>query len=51
MKAYEIEVKVKLNVFAFGPSDAADAVEEIIRETESLGAEVKEIDFASIIEL
>lgn len=51
MNAYEIEVAVKLKVFAFSPSDAADAVEEIIRETESLGAEVDSINFTSINEL
>ncbi len=51
MNAYEIEVEVKLKVFAFNPSDAADAVEEILRETEGLGAEVKSINFTSINEL
>lgn len=51
MNAYEIEVKVKLKVFAFSSSDASDAIEEIIRETESLGAEVEAINFTSIKEL
>ncbi len=51
MNAYEIEVKVKLKVFAFSSSDAADAVEEIIRETDSLGAEIENISFTSIKEL
>lgn len=48
MNVYEIEVKVKLRVPAFDPSDATDAVEEVIRETESLGAEVETINFTSI---
>jgi hypothetical protein len=51
MNAYEIEVKVKLKVFAYDSSDASDAVEEVIRETESLGAEVDSISFTSIKEL
>jgi len=51
MNAYEIEVKVKLKVFAFSPSDASDAVEEIVREAESLGAEIENISFTSIKEI
>jgi hypothetical protein len=51
MNAYEIEVKVKLKVFAFNSSDASDAVEEAIREAESLGAEVENISFTSIKEI
>lgn len=51
MNAYEIEVEVKLKVFAFSSSDATDAVEEILRETEALGAEVKTINFTSVNEL
>lgn len=51
MNAYEIEVKVKLKVFAYNASDATDAIEEVIRESESLGAEIKGLDFTSIKEL
>jgi hypothetical protein len=51
MNAYEIEVQVKLKVFAFNPSDASEAIEDIIRETEGLGAEVESINFTSIKEL
>jgi hypothetical protein len=51
MNSYEIEAKVKLTVFAYSASDATDAVEEIIREAESLGAEVQNISFTSINEI
>lgn len=51
MNAYEIEVKTKFKVFAYSSSDASDAIEEIIREAESLGAEVQELNFVSIKEL
>lgn len=51
MKAYEIEVEVKLTIFAFNSSDATDAVEEAIREVEGLGAEIKTVSFTSIKEI
>jgi hypothetical protein len=51
MNKYEIEIKAKLTVFAFSPSDASDAIEEAIREAESFGAEVKDLSFVSINEI
>lgn len=51
MNAYEVEVKVKLRVYAHEASDASDAIEEVIRETEGLGAEVLDLSFTSITEI
>ena len=51
MNAYEIDVKVKLKVFAYNASDATEAVDEAIREAESIGAEIKDLSFTSIKEL
>lgn len=51
MNAYEVEVKVKLRVYAFEPSDASDAVEQVMRESECLGAEVLDLSFTSIKEI
>lgn len=51
MNQYEVEIKAKVKVFAFSPSDASDAVEEAIREAESFGAEVKDLSFISINEI
>jgi hypothetical protein len=51
MKEYEVEIRAKLKVFAFSPSDASDAVDEAIREAESIGAVVKDLSFDSIKEI
>lgn len=40
-----------LKVFAFDPSDAADAVKEILQGTEGLGVETTNINITSINEL